>query len=878
MKRAILLCLVAGTASSIASANDINWAAPVDGFWNTAANWSPATVPTAASDVAILGLSGPYTVNLNLSPSIDGLSITNPEAVFELTAGRTMTLGSSGVFNDGWIIVNPTSVGFTTSLTLNQPATIDGSGLLTLNSAATTARINSTTDALMTHGVDHTINGFGQIALRFDNLGYIAADSTGNTLNIIGGQKSNSGVMAATDGGIMQISNTIIDQSAGGFLEAAGGEVSLSNSAIIGGFLLNSGDAGSLLTFGSNSSLEAVTVNGDSQQPASANVSIGAGSLVNNGTWIVNPTSVGFTTSLGFTGSTVIGGNGTIRLNGPGSNARMVGAGIGVENGADHSIRGYGQILVDLINSGVVAADRDGQVLELSTGNKTNLSTMRAEDGGELRLANTTVTQSASGEVIADGGLVNLAASTVVVGGSLRNLMSPDSNAIVSGTTTLEDVTIEGDWAQNAGVTLTLLGTTVNEGTYTLNSTSIGFLTTINFPQPATLAGSGTLRLNGVISQARVNSASGQQFTQDAGHSIRGFGQISALMLNNGMVAGDVAGEAIRIDGQTKVNNSVFRAENSGGLEIQNTTVDQTGGGIIEADGGSVQFTSATVIGGTIRNSGSSGSSVAFASNTLQSCTFDGNTALNAGSNLVIAGGLLTNNGVLTVNMASVGFLTSLSSSGATQIDGTGVIRLNATGSSARLLNSTGDLLTLGSGQTLSGVGQIAAATQIDGTLSPGLGIGTMTGNRPVTLGDTAAFACEFNDSGVSDLYQTSSTITLDGTLDISFVDGYTASAPEAFTIITTGTNGVTGRFDQITGDAPPAPLITRVLYESNRVRVGFTCIGDANLDGSTDLDDLNAILTNFGTGSSLGDLNDDGIVDLDDLNIVLTNFGSDCP
>jgi hypothetical protein len=479
--------------------------------------------------------------------------------------------------------------------------------------------------------------------------------------------------------------------------------------------------------------------------------------------------------------------------------------------------------------------------------------------------------------VIADGGVVNLAANTVVVGGLLRNLMSPDSNAILSGTTTLEDVSIEGDWAQNAGVTLTLRGTTVNDGTLTLNPTGVGFLTTININEDATLAGSGVLRLNAPSTTARVTSASEQQLTQQAGHSIRGFGQITALMLNNGTVAGDVAGQAIRIEGQTKINNSVFRAEGGGGLEIFNTTVDQTGGGIIEADGGSVQFTSATVIGGTIRNSSAAGSSVVFSNNTLQSSFVDGDSSLNAGGTLSITGGALTNNGVHTVNPAAIGFLTSFAYSGNTEIDGNGEIRLNANGSTARILNPAGDLLTLGSGQTLSGIGQILADTQMNGTLSPGLSVGTMTATRPVSLGDTATMLCEFNDNSQSDKFTSTSTVALAGTLEISFVDGYTASSPEAFEIITTGTNGLTGRFDQIIGDAPPAPLVTRVVYESNRVRVGFVCPGDANLDGSTDLGDLNAVLAGFGTTASLGDVNGDGSVDLADLNIVLANFGVDC-
>ncbi len=197
--------------------------------------------------------------------------------------------------------------------------------------------------------------------------------------------------------------------------------------------------------------------------------------------------------------------------------------------------------------------------------------------------------------------------------------------------------------------------------------------------------------------------------------------------------------------------------------------------------------------------------------------------------------------------------------------------------STARILNTAGDLLTLGSGQTLSGIGQINANTQINGTLSPGLSVGTMSAVRPVTLGSTSTMLCEFNDSGQSDKFTSTSTVELSGTLQISFIEGYTASSPQAFEIITTGANGRIGRFDQVTGGTPPSPLVTRVLYESNRVRVGFVCPGDANLDGSTDLGDLNAVLANFGTNASLGDVTGDGAVNLADLNLVLATFGTNC-
>jgi hypothetical protein len=52
---------------------------------------------------------------------------------------------------------------------------------------------------------------------------------------------------------------------------------------------------------------------------------------------------------------------------------------------------------------------------------------------------------------------------------------------------------------------------------------------------------------------------------------------------------------------------------------------------------------------------------------------------------------------------------------------------------------------------------------------------------------------------------------------------------------------------------------------------------GDANGDGTVDLDDLNIVLSNFGQQTSIGDVDNDGVVDLNDLNIVLSTFGSSC-
>jgi len=57
------------------------------------------------------------------------------------------------------------------------------------------------------------------------------------------------------------------------------------------------------------------------------------------------------------------------------------------------------------------------------------------------------------------------------------------------------------------------------------------------------------------------------------------------------------------------------------------------------------------------------------------------------------------------------------------------------------------------------------------------------------------------------------------------------------------------------------------------------TC-ADATGDGNVDLNDLNAVLVNFGSSVPVGengDVNCDGVVDLNDLNAVLVNFGGSC-
>jgi len=81
------------------------------------------------------------------------------------------------------------------------------------------------------------------------------------------------------------------------------------------------------------------------------------------------------------------------------------------------------------------------------------------------------------------------------------------------------------------------------------------------------------------------------------------------------------------------------------------------------------------------------------------------------------------------------------------------------------------------------------------------------------------------------------------------------------------------GAADLVVANENSAESAITVLYNA---RPG--CPSDLDGSGSTDLDDLNAVLASFGSADETADTNGDGIVDLQDLNLVLGAFGTACP
>jgi len=88
---AITLLLSGPSAAFAGSATwDLN---PASGDWNTAANWTPATVPNSSADTAEFAFSNTTNVSISANTEVNGITFT-PDA----TNAYTISVATSNVF------------------------------------------------------------------------------------------------------------------------------------------------------------------------------------------------------------------------------------------------------------------------------------------------------------------------------------------------------------------------------------------------------------------------------------------------------------------------------------------------------------------------------------------------------------------------------------------------------------------------------------------------------------------------------------------------------------------------------------------------------------------------------------------------------------
>src|SRR5262249_6264852 len=96
-----LLFLPALVISSFAGS--ATWSAnPMSDDWNTAANWTPATVPDGPEDIATFGVSNQPNVTLSTTPiELNELDFAAGASPYVITAtkGWPFTLSGAGIIN-----------------------------------------------------------------------------------------------------------------------------------------------------------------------------------------------------------------------------------------------------------------------------------------------------------------------------------------------------------------------------------------------------------------------------------------------------------------------------------------------------------------------------------------------------------------------------------------------------------------------------------------------------------------------------------------------------------------------------------------------------------------------------------------------------------
>lgn len=253
----------AAALAPTAQGQSINWnwmgGSP---HWSIATNWNPIDVPDALNETATIGMAGTYTVELNISPTIQHVLITNSSATLDFWSGRTLTVTEwNGVTNYGTILgdhlssivgtvinhgtyENTTGVGWILGPVTNEavaPAgirikgpsslelygpTITNNGTIHINYNGFVgvdptylhfkanalldgtgelimgrgARLTTAPSVTLTQGAGHTIRGKGTLGARLVNDGIVRADDPAFLLLLDGEPKTNNGTIQADAG------------------------------------------------------------------------------------------------------------------------------------------------------------------------------------------------------------------------------------------------------------------------------------------------------------------------------------------------------------------------------------------------------------------------------------------------------------------------------------------------------------------------------------------------------------------------------------------------------------------------------------------------------------------------------------------------------
>jgi PEP-CTERM motif len=609
--------IVGGTLNSVAG-----------GFIGTPTSTS-ATLDGSTGAGAVT-VNGTYTVATNSQTSIYGSIVNNGN--FQINGGG----------NTNSYLYVPGNVSLTGGGTVSLSTTTTGGGgnaYLWLNNAS------------IMDNISNTIQGEGIIynnGTTFNNHtgGVVNANSAGSplisTLSLEYGTFNNAGLLEATSSGDLQLYTTTVN-NAGGNITASGSgaTVDVLGSTIVSGTLNNNGGAFFGSPTGYNGTLDgstgagAVTLNGTYTTAPNAATYL-HGSIVNKGNFQVNGGG-NSNTYLYIPAAVTLTGGGTVSLststNGGGGNANLyLYNGITLDN-VNNTIQGEGIIYNNgtIFNNhaaGVINANFASGLLinylELEYGVFNNTGLMEATNNGNLQLYSTTVNNAGGGVISANGSGASVTLfGTTIQSGTLNDngsafLGTPSAySAYLDGSTGAGPITLNGTYTSDFNSNTYLYGSIINNNNLLVNGGN-NTNTYLYDTTAVTLSGGGTVSLHtdrtggGGFANLYLT---GSTTLDNVNNTIQGEGVIynNGAIFNNhaaGIINANSAGSplinTLELYYGTFNNNGLMEATNNGNLQLYSTIVNNTGGGVVSANGpgASVTLYATTIQGGSLNNNG----------------------------------------------------------------------------------------------------------------------------------------------------------------------------------------------------------------------------------------------------------------------------------
>ncbi len=462
----------------------------------------------------------------------NALSNLTVNGTHQIEDNSLVNVNTNLVNNGSWFISKPSAPGNVTRMQAGANVTVSGTGTIRLQGIAggngdnDSAYLGYTAPGnVLTLGSGQQLLGYGRVYTNLVNGGTANADVAGKAMLFVDQNKANNATITSSNGGYWYLRSITLTNN---------GTLSSSNTTASGGGIENSTIVGGTLTNASNqhfgtvgtAAINGSTITGGSTIQINDNSLLNTTGLTNNGTILVStPTAPGNLTRLQATAATsTLAGTGTLRLqgiqggNGDNDSAYLyyTAAPNQLVNSATHSIKGYGRIYSNLVNNGTIHADNPtlpgptSKGIFLQEQPKTNNATITSSNGGFWYVRGTTLTNGPSGVMsstnttASGGGFENC----TIVGGTMTNTAGQPFGTVgapnINGSTITPGSVIQVN--DNSNLLTTGL---INNGEIAIQKVGgPGNFTRLTAnANNATIAGTGTVRLNSVNNQANNDSA-----------------------------------------------------------------------------------------------------------------------------------------------------------------------------------------------------------------------------------------------------------------------------------------------------------------------------------------------------------------------------------